>query len=117
MKAQPLIQGPHGIVECSIEESTHLKIKIPGPTGFLILPIIRSGIRDNTPCWTWNGDTEKPTLRPSLLSRIELQTHTIICHCLVNDGMVQFLDDCTHSHAGRTIPLLEVGEFIEEAKK
>lgn len=111
MKAQSLINRGSGYVKCSIEETTHLKIKIPGPTGFLILPVIRSGAREGTPCWTWNGDVEKPTLKPSLLSRIEFQSHTIICHCFVNDGLVQFLSDSTHSHAGQTIPLLEFEEF------
>ena len=32
----------------------------------LELPVITSGRREGTNRWTWNGDLEKPTLRPSI---------------------------------------------------
>jgi hypothetical protein len=34
-----------------------------------------------------------------------------ICHSFIKDGMIQFLDDCTHALAGQTVPL---GEFEEQ---
>lgn len=110
MKAQPLIINDPliGFEECSIEQATHLKIKLPGPTGILVLPVIRSGSREGTPCWSWNGDVDRPTLRPSISSRIEWLKEPVVCHCFVDDGLVQFLDDSTHSLAGQTVPLLDI---------
>ena len=108
MKAIPMIVKEGDLVECSVEESTHLKINIPGPSGMLVLPVIRSGTRDETPCWTWNGDTARPTLRPSLLTRMEWKEPPVVCHSFVNDGFVEFLSDSTHSFAGQTVPLIDV---------
>lgn len=113
MKAQPLINSSSGYDECSIEEATHLRIKLPGPTGILVLPVIKTGTREGTPCWTWNGDIDKPTLRPSLLTKMDWKEPPVICHCFVNDGLVQFLTDSTHSFAGQTVPLIELEGELE----
>ncbi len=55
--------------------------------------------------WTFNGDEDKPTFTPSILSRSkvgdELKEH--VCHIFVTDGKIQYLSDCTHSLAGQTI--------------
>jgi hypothetical protein len=89
---------------CKPEEATHVILNMPGPIGYLNLPVIIKGRREGTNCWTWNGDTERPTLRPSLKSYGG--THT--CHSWVNDGQAQFLDDTTHELRGQTVDLLEV---------
>lgn len=106
MKAKPvkLIYG-EGYVEAPIAEATHVKLNFPGPVGLLILPVILKGTRDGTNCWTWNGDTEKPTLRPSVLTKIG---ERVRCHTWVNDGKAQFLDDCSHELRGQTVDMLEV---------
>lgn len=57
------------------------------------------------PCWTFNGDLEKPTLSPSLLVRWEYDRAPQVCHSFVKDGQIQFLSDCTHDKAGQTVPL------------
>ena len=55
------------------------------------------------PIWTWNGSDESPTFSPSILvTGGELQG---ICHSFVRDGAIQFLPDCKHSLAGKTVPL------------
>lgn len=106
MKARPvkLVYG-EGYFDCSIEEATHVELRIPGP--FFPrrhLPVILKGSRDGTHAWTWNGDTEKPTLRPSVLT----ENNSGRCHSWINDGVVQFLQDCSHELAGQSIPLLDV---------
>jgi hypothetical protein len=108
MKAKPLkLIG--GIYEpCSLEEVTHIRLVMPCPISDRILPVITKGDRKNTPCWTWNGDTEKPTLKPSILTKTENYKEVIVCHSFVTDGKVQFLGDCTHEFAGQTLELLEV---------
>jgi hypothetical protein len=59
------------------------------------------------PCWEFNGDLERPTLSPSLLVRWEWGEERTpkVCHSFVRDGQIQFLSDCTHEFAGKTIPL------------
>lgn len=105
MKARPvrLIYG-QGYEPCAESEATHVTLNIPGPTGLLTLPVILSGKRDGTGCWTWNGSTDAPTLRPSVLTT----GHNFTCHSWINDGNAQFLDDCSHEFAGQTMVLHEV---------
>lgn len=105
MKAQPvkLVYG-EGYVPCSVDEATHVTLNIPGPTGRLSLPVIQHGTRAGTGCWTWNGSTDAPTLRPSVLT----QGHNFRCHSWINDGQAQFLDDCSHELANTTVDLLDV---------
>lgn len=79
--------------------------------------------------WQWNGNVEFPTFSPSILVRsghhsqyFEAGDHCwctynsehpddpsgfkcTVCHSFVNDGNIQFLDDCTHELAGKTVPL------------
>lgn len=104
MKAKPvrLLSGMY--VLCPVEEATHVILNFPGPVGTLSLPVIRSGKREGTHCWSWNGDTEAPTLKPSVLTR----GHTYTCHSWINNGQVQFLSDSSHELAGQTVPLLDV---------
>lgn len=84
------------------------------------------------PRWIWNGSLERPTFHPSILVRsghyvphhkegdscwcsfnAELRAKgepeepfsCYLCHSFVCDGMIQFLDDCSHALAGKTVPL------------
>jgi hypothetical protein len=76
---------------------------------------------DLKPHWTWNGSYEKPTFSPSLLvtgverltdeqaDRImageKFEPKSTRCHSFIKDGQIQFLNDCTHELAGKTVPL------------
>lgn len=53
--------------------------------------------------WTWNGDRDKPTISPSILT-LGVEPR---CHSFVTDGRIRFLDDCTHKLKGRTVELPE----------
>lgn len=102
-----LIYG-QGYEPCSVEDATHVTLNIPGPVGVLTLPIMLRGRREGTGCWTWNGSTTAPTLRPSVLNT----GHAHQCHTWITDGCAQFLDDCSHDLRGRTVPLHPV-EVLE----
>ena len=55
------------------------------------------------PVWKFNGDVENPTFSPSLLvwaSRPEKR-----CHLFVREGKIQFLGDCFHEFAGKTVEM------------
>lgn len=109
MKAKPLkFLAGEGFVGCPVKDATHIAFHLPGPTGKLTLPVITSGTRAGTNAWTWNGDTEKPTLRPSVLTTNGEGRWK--CHSWITDGQAIFLPDSTHEHAGKTIDLLDVEE-------
>jgi hypothetical protein len=125
MKAKPLRKGEDGRMEaCEAAQATHVLIKIPGPTGNVLLPVVTGNTsRINTGCWSWNGDTEKPTLKPSLrteglmpmsdreIERLkaghQVSPQPFVCHIWVTNGEAYFLSDTTHSLVNETHPLLD----------
>lgn len=83
--------------------------------------------------WGFNGDLERPTLTPSILMKrghycnadgkpgncaCDFQQRfpdeapwrwpCMLCHSFVKDGRIEFLPDCTHPLAGKTVDLPEV---------
>lgn len=53
--------------------------------------------------WAWNGSLERPTFTPSLLCNP--QDKESRCHSFITDGRIQFLPDCFHALAGKTVDL------------
>jgi hypothetical protein len=109
MKAKPVKTIEGGYRACEVAEADHVWLKLPGPSGHICLPIILHGSRKDHahPVWSWNGDTEKPTLKPSILTKCG-HDGKITCHSWVNDGKAIFQPDSTHELAGQTVDLLEV---------
>jgi hypothetical protein len=132
MKAKPIIFDNNAYVQVEPARATHLKIKLPGPSGEMFIPIMLKGSREGTGKWSWNGDTEKPTLKPSVLTQSGHLApnwkqgdgcwceyykahpeetpvfHCFRCHTWINDGKAQFLGDCSHELKGQTLDLLDV---------
>lgn len=132
MKAKPVIFKNSTVVQVEPSQATHVKVCLPGPSRRLFIPVIIKGTREGTGNWTWNGDTEKPTLRPSVLILSghydknfkpgdscwctyykenpdkEKVFHCFCCHTWINDGQAQFLPDCSHEFAGKTLDLMDV---------
>lgn len=133
MKAKPykLVDGQSQ--QCDASEATHVQIRMPGPTQLLTLPVILKGTRDGTGCWSWNGDTEHPTFKPSILSTSghfvdgfdatkdscwckynqehpdeKLHFHCHRCHSIVNDGKAEFQSDTSHELVNQTVELMDV---------
>jgi len=75
----------------------------------------------NQAIWSFNGDMEKPTFNPSLLisgtqpitdaehaaimAGQKIEPRPLVCHSFVRAGQIQYLTDCTHALAGKTIPM------------
>lgn len=71
----------------------------------------------SSPSWDFNGDYERPTFSPSILVRWSepsdvpeefddtSKDRPMRCHSFVRDGQIQFLNDCTHALAGKTVAL------------
>ena len=75
--------------------------------------------------WYFNGNTDRPTVSPSLLVRAPMWVPPVtaenheewkrnpweqkqvesVCHSIINDGKIQYLSDCTHELAGQTVEL------------
>ena len=78
--------------------------------------VVTSDSSGKRPLWTWDGNVDAPTIAPSILVRVEWskmveagddpsQWKDTVCHSFVRAGMIQFLGDCTHVLAGKTMPL------------
>ena len=82
-------------------------------SGYHSLPVITKGSRDNNiRCvWTWNGDLENPTLKPSIKTKHRTRDKTIIMHCWVTDGKTQFLSDSEIPNKGKTVELLSLNQW------
>jgi len=80
------------------------------------------------PVWTFNGNVFFPTVSPSVLVKwdqwfpsasnpeirskiksgeIVQEKKAMVCHSFIKDGMIQFLNDCTHKLAGQTVEIPE----------
>ena len=78
----------------------HVQIKLTGPH----------------PVWGWNGDLKRPTFSPSILTRIPWgpERKEIVNHVFIQDGMISYLNDCTHEFAGKTMELPKLQDWPEE---
>lgn len=63
--------------------------------------------------WQFNGNLDLPTFKPSLLVKGFLnKNHPAgVCHSFITDGQIQYLNDCTHELAGKTIMLPEFADY------
>ena len=59
----------------------------------------------NSPVWGWDHNLEKPTFTPSLLVTYHYKEEPRRCHLYLRKGIVEYLPDCTHSHAGKKVPV------------
>ncbi len=103
MKAQPVRyeRATYSYVACDVEQATHLRLLMYGHFREQVIPIRKGDVR---PSWLWNGDTEKPTLDPSILT--SCGGHR--CHCFIREGVIEYLPDSTHEYAGKNMPLRDI---------
>lgn len=59
--------------------------------------------------WSFNGNMENPTFTPSLHYKSGEKT---MCHLFVKEGKIQFLNDCRHELAGKTLPLEDMDNEV-----
>jgi hypothetical protein len=97
-KVKPIYQGEGN-------EIYGYRFRCPGCGGYHTLRTLL-GDPSARAMWDFNGNLEKPTFSPSVLSRHS--TPEIVCHSFVREGRIEFLGDCTHELAGQTVELPEV---------
>lgn len=60
--------------------------------------------------WTFNGDYDKPSFIPSILST--RPGHR--CHSFITDGKIRFLGNCTHALANQRVDMIDPKEWASE---
>ena len=53
--------------------------------------------------WTFDGNIERPTVSPSLLT-----TGGMTCHLFITQGKLVYLNDCFHELAGQTVEMQDI---------
>lgn len=62
--------------------------------------------------WRFDGNEEKPTFEPSMLATVKYTPRPpLVCHSFVRNGRIEFLGDCTHELAGKTVDLDPVDQW------
>ncbi len=72
-----------------------------------MLPVNSSRVKE--PSWDWNGSLFSPTLSPSILTGKDT---LYVCHSFLRNGIFEFLDDSTHSLAGKHAPMPDLPEWV-----
>jgi hypothetical protein len=92
----------------------------PGYDGIHMLPVNDTGEKLpglDIPFWKFNGDTESPTLEPSILSHeVVMGTGLLLhprCHSYLRQGVFQFLADCAHPLVGQFVPIPDLPDWAE----
>lgn len=70
------------------------------------------------PAWAWNGDAFNPTFSPSILTKLPWgeDQRQIRNHVFVRNGMIEYLGDCTHEYAGKTMELPRLCDWPEDMR-
>lgn len=77
-----------------------------GRSGLHMLPV---NTNVKSLAWTWDGNLNFPTLTPSILTGKDSPN---ICHSYLTAGIFKFLDDCTHSLAGKEVPIPDLPDWF-----
>ena len=111
------------------QSKDYVEFKCPG---CLDWHIVNVNPTNGLPAWSFNHDLEKPTFSPSLLVRTghyvpgqsqppdcpscncqyengdDWPFKCGVCHSFIRNGNIEFLSDCTHENAGKTLPIDEL---------
>lgn len=66
--------------------------------------------------WKFNGDFENPTFSPSMLVNAHSPQLGKRCHSFVRGGRIEFLSDCEHELAGKTVDMVDFDDLREETE-
>ena len=72
--------------------------------------------------WTFNNNRYTPTFSPSINMQVNPKGHihyqpdveSTVCHYFIREGQIQFLGDCTHALAGKTVEMPDIpdGKYL-----
>ena len=67
--------------------------------------------------WSWNESYDNATFSPSLKNTCRRGSKTTddVCHLFLNNNHIEYLSDCTHAYAGKTIPVPDLNLFYGDS--
>lgn len=67
----------------------------------------KSYVKNKKPRWTFNGDYDKPTFKPSIHIKANPRKgkKITICHSFITNGSIRYLGDCRHDLKNKTVEL------------
>ena len=57
--------------------------------------------------WEFNNNLEVPTIKPSI--KVSMSGKTL-CHFFVRNGKIEYLNDCVHELANKTVDMIPLAE-------
>jgi hypothetical protein len=93
------------------EGGTRTVLFLPGLDELIMIYARPTSARE--PSWEFNNDKASPTLSPSILttSHWGAERRELRNHVFVRNGMIEYLSDCTHDLAGKTIELPKLRDW------
>lgn len=95
---------------CTPNEATHVYFETPFGVTRRMIPITfgSSAIKGK---WWWNGDVDRPTMKPSIKN--DFKPHDpLVDHIVITDGRVHYCSDCSHEAAGQTHDLITLEQKL-----
>lgn len=68
--------------------------------------------REQSPCWSFDGNMEAPTFNPSLLVQ-----GTIRCHLFLHNGKIEFCGDSEHDLKNKSVDMVDLPPWFKDLKK
>ena len=87
-------------------DEVRVLFQCPGCDNLHCVRITAATDKPNQSVWGFNGDMDKPTFTPSVLTNGH--DPATRCHIFVKDGMIQYLGDCWHDLKNTTIPMVDI---------
>lgn len=98
--------------------NTYVRIHCPGCDSAHMVRVAGPGGMGAGPKWDFNDNFDMPTIAPSILVTYPANPDADDdfaewrqerkCHSYVRNGRIEFLSDCTHALASKTVDLPEV---------
>jgi hypothetical protein len=96
------------VVEGKKQKGQMIIPECPGCGGF---HFVNTNPEIKGPLWGFNGDLDKPTFTPSILTIMPIDGNDKrICHSFVRNGQIEFCSDSPHKLAGKTVVLPEIDQ-------
>jgi hypothetical protein len=97
----------------------------PGSVTYIFYCLGCDEIHQITDKWEFNNDFNNPTFSPSYLTWNDPNPNAdpkydpkgkyrngFRCHSFIKEGKIEYLNDCTHKLAGKTVQLPEVEDYF-----
>lgn len=108
MTCRPLKRAGKEFIECGVDDAEYVEFLVP--SDIFEYRRLKIGEKPGKDIWSWNGNIDEPTFRPSVLSTASWAGKPFKCHSYITKGIVHFLNDCTHKYAGQYQKLRSVDE-------